>query len=71
MKQDKTIKQRGGKRSILYIELKSPYPQLLKQLAEKQHRSAKAQAEVIVMTELDRIVTSGQLAARDSASSVM
>ncbi len=43
------------KRSILYIELREPYPQLLKELAEKENRSAKAQAEVLVMRELDSV----------------
>lgn len=53
---DKTLRPspRGGKRSILYIELRHPYPELLKQLAEREHRSAKAQAEVIVMKHLDK-----------------
>ncbi len=51
MRQDKTIKQRNG-RNILYIELKSPYPELLKKLAEQEHRSSKAQAEIIVIEHL-------------------
>ncbi len=51
-KPDKTLKQRSG-RNILYIELKSPYPDKLKKLAERENRSMKAQAEVIVMQQLD------------------
>ncbi len=53
-KNDKTLKERG-RRNVLYIELKAPYPQLLKSLAERENRSAKAQAEVIVMRTLDGI----------------
>ncbi len=53
-KPDKTIKERGG-RNVLYIELKAPYPKLLRTLAEKENRSAKAQAEVIVMQQLDKL----------------
>lgn len=51
-KPDKTLKHREG-RNILYIELRSPYPERLRAEAEREHRSMKAQAEVIVMKQLD------------------
>lgn len=55
-KHDKTLKQHG-RRNILYIELKSPYPEKLKELAERENRSMKAQAEVIVMQHLESQTT--------------
>lgn len=52
---DKTLKQRAGGRNVLYIELKAPYPEQLKKLANRDNRSAKAQAEWIVMQHLNQL----------------